>query len=117
MAEILQHPFEDPDEETLDLGVESSEIGSGSRAAFDDVDDYDDWSASPPQESDGMEIPWATTYARKVKVQWVDPGNLAATSVTPTGVKRMKVSVEHADQVLVVLQAFRTNQWRAPWDQ
>ena len=52
MAEILQASYEDPDGPSAGIGLDASEL-TASRATFDDVDDYDGWLASPPQQRDG----------------------------------------------------------------
>src|SRR4029079_16607222 len=47
MSEIMMQPYSDPDGSPV-FGHESGESTSV-RSAFDDVDDYDGWNASPPQ--------------------------------------------------------------------
>jgi hypothetical protein len=47
MSEILQLPYSDPDS-TPTMGAETGET-TGTRYAFDDVDDYHGWSEQPPQ--------------------------------------------------------------------
>ncbi|MFV2065843.1 MAG: hypothetical protein ACC645_02615, partial [Pirellulales bacterium] len=42
MTEVLRAEYEEPDENPPVFGPETSETG-GTRALFDDVDDYDNW--------------------------------------------------------------------------
>lgn len=92
MTEILIQAYEDPDEPVF--GPETGESGL-SRVAFDDVDDYDQWSASPPQTKDGTEIPERTKWRRSVEVAFVQINDLQQTSAGETGVKRITVRVTH----------------------
>ena len=68
MSEIMMQSYSDPDGSPV-FGHESGESTSV-RSAFDDVDDYDGWNASPPQYRDGTVIPdrtrLATTSCRNV---------------------------------------------------
>jgi len=66
---------------------------TGTRAAFDDVDDYDDWSASPPQAKDGTVLPDLTGWTRSVQVVHVWPSSLNPTWFSQTGLKRITVTV------------------------
>src|SRR2546421_12243172 len=54
MSEIMMQPYSDPDGQAI-FGHESGEATSP-RSAFDDVDDYNGWSTSPPQYRDGTTI-------------------------------------------------------------
>src|SRR3954466_4194450 len=51
MSEILMQAYSDPDSSPV-FGHESGE-STTVRSAFDDVDDYNAWNASPPQYRDG----------------------------------------------------------------
>ena len=64
MAEILQMPYEDPDDPTILIGREGSE-NAATRVDFDDVDDYDNWS-SAPQDRAGAAILGAENYTLEV---------------------------------------------------
>lgn len=92
MAEILSQDYEEPVDAPT-FGRESSETG-GSRTNYDDVDDYDAWDSSPPEYRDGTAIGNLNGWRREVVVTWVDPDDLTAVSVTPTGVKRITVEVQ-----------------------
>ena len=105
MAEILARPYEDPDE-TPTFGRESSESGSD-RAGYDDVDDYDGWVSSPPENRDGTLMPDLTGWSREVTVEWAEPTDLTATSGTDQGIKRITVTVKRNGKVAATLVALR----------
>ena len=64
MAEILQQPYEEPDDPVV-FGLESGE-SIGDRLTFDDVDDYDGWTETPPQYKDGTTVPDCDGWSRTV---------------------------------------------------
>lgn len=72
LAEVLARHYADPD--TADdpnlraFGPESDETGA-TRGGFDDIDDYDDWTASPPQTRDGQPIDAYKGWSRSVVVR------------------------------------------------
>ena len=106
MAEILTQSYAEP----VDAGVfgrESLESAS-LRTDYDDVDDYDTWSASPPQYKDGTVIPDLKGWARKVSVAWVNAADLSLTSGSETNVKRITVTVTYNGAEVTSLTAVRT---------
>ena len=107
MGEILQAFYEDQEEATTALGCEPSEPGS-SRAAFDDVDDFDGWSSSPPAGRDGTPLTNSMGWKRTVQVEWVDPSDLGEVSAAETGVKRVTVTAEYGGVPQASLVALRT---------
>jgi len=109
MSEVLQQAYEDPDLAPGSFGLEGAEVGDGSRSLWDDVDDYDGWSASPPQQKDGTELGEFKGWTRSVEVRWVNPAELATLSGTDTGVKRVVVTVTDGATVVVSLVAIRTD--------
>ena len=106
MSEILAQNYEEP-VDMVQFGRESE--SGGDRADWDDVDDYDTWSSSPPEYQDGTAIPDLDTWERKVEVKWVNPIDLASISGSETGVKRVVVVVEHNAVPVFSLTAFRSN--------
>jgi len=106
MAEILPLAYEDPAEPDS-LALEAGEDG-GSRANFDDVDDYDGWSASPPEAKGGTPIVGAEDYRRVVKVVWANAADPSQQAAVNTGVKRIEVTVFYKGQDLFTLSALRT---------
>ncbi|MCU0914914.1 MAG: prepilin-type N-terminal cleavage/methylation domain-containing protein [Planctomycetes bacterium] len=89
MAEILPQHYEEPDGACV-FGREAGELET-SRAAYDDVDDYQGWSESPPVTCEGTVLPDAAHWTRSVTVAWVDPLNPRQVSGAETGVKRITV--------------------------
>ena len=107
MSEILSQKFE---EAPFTFGRDSGESG-GERTDWDDVDDYDGWSASPPEEKDGTELPDLQGWGREVVVCYVkvtDPNDL---SHIPNGLKRVDVKVTHQGRVVTTLSALRSTGW------
>lgn len=109
MAEILNQAYEEPDD-TPQFGREVSE-GSGDRTAWDDVDDYDGWTKSPPRYKDSTSMPGLDDWRRSVSVQWVTPSDLTQVSASPTGVKRITVTVAHNTVPVAELVTVRTAAW------
>ena len=107
LSEISQQPYLDPDGSAT-FGTESGE-SSTPRSAFDDVDDYNSWTVTPPQYRDGTTIPDRTNWRQRVTVTWIVPTNPAQTSATDQGAKRIRVRIEYNDQVLADEMAIRTN--------
>jgi type II secretory pathway pseudopilin PulG len=107
MSEILQQPYSDPDGSNT-FGHETGEPVSP-RSAFDDVDDYNTWNASPPQYRDGSVIPNRTGWTQQVQVTRVSPTDPTQISATDQGVKRIRVMISYGGQILADESALRTN--------
>ncbi len=108
MAEVLQAYYESPDESPGSFGLEAAEIGDGSRALWDDVDDYNGWSASPPESKDGTLLPEADGWTRSVVVDRVTCLNPETTSVSDTGLKRIRVDATSPSGETFTIQALRS---------
>jgi MSHA pilin protein MshD len=108
MSEIFQQSYIEPDDPDGLIGMEGGE-DSGKRDRFDDVDDYDGWSASPPEEKDGTVLVDFDGWRRSAAVDWVNPVDATEELGTNTGVKRITVSVTLDDVPLATLVALRTN--------
>jgi len=106
MTEILAKSYKDPGA-TPQFGPESGE-SSTSKADYDDVDDYQGWSESPPQSADGAAMPDLAGWQRSVAVDWIDPLDLSETTLWDTGAKRIAVTVRHNGTVAAARTAIRT---------
>jgi len=105
MAEILQARYREP-VDTPSFGTESPESRT-CRAAWDDVDDYDGWSESPPQAKDGTVLGFAPGWRRDVKVEYVTAADPTARAGSDQGLKRITVTVTDPGGRKTVLQALR----------
>ena len=112
MAEILQSCYEEPDLPAGSFGLEGAETGDGSRAPWDDVDDYDNWSASPPQAKDGAPLPDAAGWTREVDVDRVVRVTPELPWFMDTGLKRIEVVVTSPTGEEFRLKALRSR-WGA----
>lgn len=109
MAEILTQAYQEPDT-TPAFGRESGEY-SYSRSAYDDVDDYHGWSASPPKGKDNVALPDLAGWKREVSVVWVNSALPDVHSVTATGLKRITVTIKYQGRTVAKLTALRSNGW------
>jgi MSHA pilin protein MshD len=107
MAEIVKAKYVDPGSSPT-FGPETGESGT-SRAAFNDVDDYDGWSEQPPQAKDGTAMTDRSDWRRRVTVDWVTASDPTTTSTSETGVKRIRVDVDFKGTNVIEQTAIRTD--------
>jgi MSHA pilin protein MshD len=107
LQEILDHPYLERDD-TAVFGPETGETTAGTRASFDDVDDYHGWSASPPEGKDGTDLSLSSDWTRKVEVQWVMPNSVEVDSPNDDGLKQVVVTVEYKGNAVAMLSAVVT---------
>lgn len=108
MSEIIQCRYLDPGAEVT-FGRESGEAADV-RTAWDDVDDYDGLSESPPRSKTGASIPGADGWSRSVVVQYVQPGAPNTVAASDTGLVRITVSAVSPTGVTSTLTALRSDQ-------
>ena len=113
MAEILEAEYEEAELPRV-FGPEAGETGTGTRAAFDDADDYHGWSDSPPKGKDGSLLPNLTGWGRSVTVEYVDPEDFTSVEAVDLGVKRITVTVTHNGQQVASLVTVVTRSWQQP---
>jgi len=108
MDEILTASYRDPDQPPL-WGVE--EASANTRASFDDVDDYDGWTESPPQKRDGTPLAGLAGWQREVTVRNVDPDDVTKELATTDdrGLRRVRVLVSYQNRVLADLVSLKTS--------
>jgi type II secretory pathway pseudopilin PulG len=90
IEEIKQLPYRDP--------LVPDEFGPGAdetanRAAFDDIDDYDGWTASPPQSRDGTPLNQYVDLTRSVTVRYVAADNFELTAALDEGFKEVTIII------------------------
>jgi len=109
LAEILTLPYAEPDAgQTAVFGPEAGETG-GTRAVFDDVDDYRNWSASPPESPDGAVLPGYAGWTRSVAVEYLNPSDLDQVVAFDMGVKRVTVTASFDGKPIAALVTIRTD--------
>jgi len=106
MSEILQQAYQEPTDAPL-FGPEPPE-SSASRAVYDDVDDYNGWDASPPQDKAGAVRAELAGWRQTVAVAWVAAGDLTTATGKETGLKRIVVTVTHNDLPVATLTAVKS---------
>src|SRR2546430_17477845 len=105
MGNVLQHAYQCPMSPIF--GLEPGK-GPTSRASWNDVDDYNGWTESPPQTKAGNVIVDFTGWTRSVVVDWIDPTTLLPTTNANTGIKRVTVTVKRGTLVVSTVAAYRT---------
>jgi hypothetical protein len=105
LGEIERKAYTDSDTQAT-LGRDAGE-NSTDKTNFDDVDDYDGWTESPPQDSTGNEIEGMSDWTRKVAVSWSDMGPLTPERGGDTGLKSVTVSVYYKSKLMCELQSLR----------
>ena len=106
LTEVVQRAYEDPNGAVV-FGPEAGEQTTD-RSDFDDVDDYHNWSESPPKARDGSAIPQADGWQRTVTVAWVDPQNPTVVEPSESYAKRITVTARHNNITHATLVAVRT---------
>lgn len=110
MEEILQLDYSEPDD-AVEFGTESPEEAD-LRTEWDDVDDYDDWVASPPVDRNGIALADAS-WQRSVTVSHVDPEDLTSVQLDTDdmGVKVITVTVSRDGVTVAELVSLQTRAW------
>jgi MSHA pilin protein MshD len=88
------------------LGIDSGETASDKRT-FDDIDDFNGWTESPPQDPMMQPLAGFTGYSRSVTVRYVDAA--LALSATPTSYKQLTVCTQGPKGVPLCLDTVLTN--------
>jgi len=107
MAEILTQAYRDP-EGGVGIGPDTGE-GTTTRADFDDVDDYDGWTRSPPEDANGAALVSGSGLTRSVTVDCVSATNLTQVVSFNAGAKRIIVTVQGGGATLATLTAVVTD--------
>jgi type II secretory pathway pseudopilin PulG len=106
MAEIVACCYTNPGGSNV-FGPESNEI-TGNRSLFDDVDDYNNRTETPPQTKGGTAMSNLTGWTRSVVVAYINPATMAA-SGTDLGLKQITVTVTDPTGAKTTLVALRSS--------
>lgn len=93
MREILSQGYTDPTDAAA--ATWGRETGESSRAVFDDIDDYDNWTESPVKDAAGNALTSYTGWSRTVDVKKISTWDYSARSDTSndTGLRSVTVTV------------------------
>ncbi len=105
LTDVLATSYEEPVDAVV-FGTESGETSS-SKTNYDDVDDFNGWSESPPQDRDGAAMSDLSGWTRSVSVVWVSSTSPTTVSGSETGVKRITVTVSKGTQSLATRTAIK----------
>lgn len=107
MAEIMSREYEDPDS-SYSSWWDSGE-SSADRQTYDDIDDYDGYTQSPPALADGTPIPDSTGWEWSVNVRWAVSAwpDSEYSPWSETGLKRVTITVSHSGRPRATLVAMR----------
>lgn len=106
MAEILQQYYEDPDGSPA-FGIEAGE-NTGNRKTWDDVDDYDGMSTSPPMTKDAHLLSSYIGWSGIADVDYVRLSDPTQTTASDEGLKRITVTVTDPAGAATTLVAYRS---------
>jgi MSHA pilin protein MshD len=107
LSDILELPYEEPNGSVL-FGIEATEL-RGSKINYDDVDDFNGWSESPPQNRDGSAMSDLQGWTRSVTVQRVSISNPATVVTTESGLKRVTVTISKKGVTLASVAALKAS--------
>ena len=110
IEEIVTQPYLDP-QARAGFGPEPDETDDETRRAFDDVDDYHKWTATPPETATGAALDGFAGWTRRVAVHHADPNRPEQSMQADTGLKRIVVTVKHRSAVLAKVAALRSRAW------
>ncbi len=108
LNEIRTRRYEGSADTSGVLGPTTAESGLNRRSAFDDVDDYNGWSESPPVSDSGVALSGFSGWTRSVRVRYANPSSPDTDSVTDQRVKRIEVTVTPRGGVPMTFTALRT---------
>lgn len=122
LSEILAHAYEEEGS-----AVFGPETGEDERANFDDVDDYDNWTETPPQDLSGTTLDGLSGWSREVNVEQVGTSDalvadislgglsigvgLRTSNGSDSGIKRVTVTVKKNGAAVSSLVGVRTDAW------
>ena len=95
LAEIEKQNYRDPAAIDDTLGRETGESASA-RLNYDDIDDYDGWTANPPEDQSGQSYSQYSHLSRSVSVRYVAAYDFMQTVGTNEGFKEVTITISRA---------------------
>ncbi|HBN78991.1 MAG TPA: hypothetical protein DD473_24900 [Planctomycetaceae bacterium] len=108
MTEIMRKPYRDNSLPLFGLELLEAVYINGPRSNYDDVDDYNGWSASPPKDRTNTTITNTTDWQRQVSVAWVNKSDPSQVLLYESGLKRITVTVNYQGTTMATLVALRS---------
>jgi prepilin-type N-terminal cleavage/methylation domain-containing protein len=105
LAEVMQCYFKEPGGGTA-LGPET---GENARSFYDDVDDYDGYTSTPPKTRDGTALGGYSNWTHSVQIRCVQPGapTSAIGGADPQALKQITVRVTTPGGMNVTVRGLR----------
>jgi Tfp pilus assembly protein PilV len=104
VAEILSLEYAEPDGGIL----LEKDTGETTRNTFDDVDDYNAWTESPPADINGLALTGLTGWSRNVTVNWATADTYAL-GTSRSGAKKITVMVRRNGKLIATVDAIRSD--------
>jgi len=98
IKEIKELPYQDPVNDA-EFGHGVDEQGSD-RSNYDDIDDYHNWSACPPQERDGTSLDQFANVTRSVAVRYVCADDFTQPAAGDEGFKEITITISQDNRIL-----------------
>jgi prepilin-type N-terminal cleavage/methylation domain-containing protein len=109
LAEIQSKHWHDPDNGIASFGVAGDEYDGKTRLLYDDIDDYHNWTQSPPLEPNGDGISGFDGWERSVEVHYaLISGGAVTTSGTFQRAKLITVTVKRNGRTIATASAIRS---------
>ncbi|MFG0292997.1 MAG: prepilin-type N-terminal cleavage/methylation domain-containing protein [Phycisphaerales bacterium JB050] len=109
LAEIQSKAWHDPIGGPASFGPGGSEYDGKTRLLYNDLDDYEGWTQSPPLEPNGDEIVGFQGWERSVDIQYaLISGGSVTTSGTFERAKLITVTVKRNGRTIASVSAIRT---------
>jgi len=93
--EIKRQAYKDPTATDDTLGREAGEIAT-SRTNYNDIDDYQNWSATPPEDQAGQPYDQYSHLARSVSIQYVMANDFSQPAATDEGLKEITITISRS---------------------
>lgn len=106
LAEIMQQAYVDPQTPTAAAGPDAGET---SRGDYDDIDDYDGWKQSPPQDIDGLAIAGSDGLTRMVTLLKPAAAGYSITAPLSDQCTIVRVEVYRGNALLCRLEGLRND--------
>ena len=110
LTEVMSRSYEDPEAPgTGSIFGVGKEAGETTRNTFDDVDDYWNYSESPPLDSSGQAMAQYAGWERTVSWNYVSV-TTGAYSIIPTDLKKVNVTVTSPDGTITRRYGIRSKE-------